>query len=187
MEDKKETTQEDSIKPIANEQFLKLFMHNQNRIYGFIRSLVPGRSDCDDIMQETVMIMWDKFEEFTPGTDFAAWGMKISRYRIQKFRDKFKNKRLRFSGDAFEEIITRNGKALEKMDERLKALEMCVGKLKPRDGELIKMRYENGITTKELAKRVGRPIHGMYKSMARIHGVLYQCVNRTMSIWNPGN
>jgi len=166
-----------------NECFLKLFMHNQSRIYGFIRSLVPGRSDSDDLMQETVMIMWNKFDEFEPGTDFSAWGIQISRYRIMKYREKLKSKRLRFSGDAFEEIVSRNGSTLEKMDERLKALELCIAKLNQRDSDLIQKRYDDGITTKELARRVGRPIHGMYKSMARIHGILHQCVIRTMAAW----
>ncbi|MCK4629078.1 MAG: hypothetical protein KAT56_08735, partial [Sedimentisphaerales bacterium] len=57
------------------ERFLKLLMANDKRIYAFILTLVPGRIDADDLMQETVTIMWRKFDDFEPGRDFVAWGI----------------------------------------------------------------------------------------------------------------
>lgn len=62
------------------------------------------------------------------------------------------------------------------LDARLSALENCLNKLAERDRTLIQMRYEKDITIKEISRRVKRPIHGLYKAMARIHNTLLQCV-----------
>ena len=52
--------------------FGRLFVQYQPRIYGYIRSLVADRSDAEDMLQETASVLWQKFDEFTPGTNFLA-------------------------------------------------------------------------------------------------------------------
>ncbi len=44
--------------------FLSLLMANQRRINSYILSVVPNFSDADDIMQETISVMWRKFDRF---------------------------------------------------------------------------------------------------------------------------
>jgi RNA polymerase sigma-70 factor (ECF subfamily) len=52
--------------------FGRLFVRYQSRIYGFIRSLVVHRDDAEDLLQETASVLWRKFGEFRPGSDFLA-------------------------------------------------------------------------------------------------------------------
>ncbi len=162
--------------------FLRLFLQNQNRIYGFVFTLVPRRSEADDIMQDTSMIMWSKFSEFRPGTNFYAWATQIARHKIMKFRDRQKKGARQFSNEALGEILARNDQMTAIMDERLKALEDCLGRLKQDDKRLILMRYKKNIRIKDIALKVERSIQGMYKTMARIHNVLERCVSKKLSI-----
>ena len=59
-------------------QFLDLLMRNQKRIYNFILLLVPNYSDADDLMQETVSVMWSKFDSYEPGYSFYGLGHQNS-------------------------------------------------------------------------------------------------------------
>ena len=58
--------------PPDGEIFTRLFLRNQKRIAGLIFSLVPQGAEADDVMQETCAVMWRKFGEFAPGSDFGA-------------------------------------------------------------------------------------------------------------------
>ena len=60
-----------------NEQFVSLLMTYQKRIYGFILTLVPNRSYAEEIMQETVMVMCRKFNDFEKGSNFLDQKSKI--------------------------------------------------------------------------------------------------------------
>jgi len=60
-------------------EFLRLLMANQHRIFGFIFALVPDMEAAEDLQQETMLVMWEKYREFKPGTNFAAWGIQIAR------------------------------------------------------------------------------------------------------------
>ena len=183
MVDKDNLTSEAEGKGLQYERFLRLLMNNQQRIFGFILTLVPSRSYAEDLLQDTIMTMWRKFDEFRPNTNFTAWGISIARYNILKFRKKQRTGCVRFSSGALEEIISQSAEVVSSLDERLKALEGCLGKLNEQDGQLIKMRYDGNLSIKNIAQQVGRPVQGMYKAMARIHNVLQECINRTLAAW----
>src|SRR5207249_11545384 len=57
--------------------FLPLFLQNQRRLYAYILTLLPNRADADDVLQEASLVMWDKFDERAPPSDFTAWGCRI--------------------------------------------------------------------------------------------------------------
>ena len=40
------------------EQFMRLYMTVQPRVYGFIVSMIHQWTDADDVLQETVSVMW---------------------------------------------------------------------------------------------------------------------------------
>ncbi|HOK96220.1 MAG TPA: sigma-70 family RNA polymerase sigma factor, partial [Anaerohalosphaeraceae bacterium] len=88
-----------------SEQFLSLFAKNQKRIYGFITVLVPQAVDADDLMQETMLVMWRRFNEFKMGTDFAAWGISVARRIVLKFYSERKNKALLFDDETMQAIL----------------------------------------------------------------------------------
>ncbi|MHC5160788.1 MAG: sigma factor, partial [Planctomycetota bacterium] len=81
------------------EEFLSLLMSNQRRINSYVLSLVPNMNDADDIMQETITVLWRKFDEFQVGTNFASWGMKVAFYCVLDFRKKKAKDKLVFSDD----------------------------------------------------------------------------------------
>ena len=165
----------------STEVFLKLFLENHQRIYGFILTLVPAWSDADDIMQETTSTMWQKFSGFHIGTSFSSWGMKIAQFKVLEFRRQ-KRYEPAFDDSVIEAIINRSEALNDQFENRLRALEKCLDALPERDRRLLRMRYEQNITIKEIAKRLERPFHGLYKVMSRIHSVLTLCVRRKLAL-----
>jgi RNA polymerase sigma-70 factor, ECF subfamily len=70
------------------ERYLGLLLAHQRRIFAYVLALVPHWSDAEDVVQETSAVLWRKFDEFTPGTDFNAWALSIARYQVMNFRKK---------------------------------------------------------------------------------------------------
>jgi len=167
---------------ILVEEFIELLVTHQNRIYAYILGLLANYNDADDVMQETCRVMWRKFTEFKKGTDFVAWGVKIAFYCVLNFR---KSKRLRskvvFSSEALKWLQEDARAGLRQLDERLRALEHCITKLKERDHELVKMRYDRGIAVKKIAEHLGKTVQSVYQSMTRIQGMLLRCIRLTLS------
>lgn len=156
-------------------------MVNQRRIYAFILTMVPNHGDAEDLFQETVLLMWSKFDTFTPGTSFAAWGYTIARYQILSVRKRHSTRGVLFSQAAAELLQNEANRFIEQTDSRVQALRQCVDKLDPKDYELIRMHYGDEVTIKRIAQQMGRSVQGIYKRVARIHDALLRCVRKALN------
>lgn len=163
------------------QRFMRLFVANQNRVYGLILSLVPNWADADDIMQETSSVMWSKFDEFEPGTDFTAWALRIARYQVMAHLKTKRKQRARLSTETLEAIADRMSDAAMELDDRTAALNECIAKLNDRDQKIMRMRYEQGGSTRTVAERIDRSVDAVYKALNRIHHSLLICIRRTMA------
>jgi RNA polymerase sigma-70 factor (ECF subfamily) len=157
--------------------FFRLFMTSQTKIYAYILMCVPNEMDADDIAQETATVMWRKFSDFTPGTDFVSWGKAIAYNKILDFR-KTKGRSPVVFNDALLHALDRQAEnAIDEVDTRLEALRQCLRKLKAEDRNLIRYHYEDAMTIKGIAERSQRSVQGLYKVMSRIHNRLMDCVD----------
>jgi len=161
--------------------FLRLYQANERRIYGFILALVPDWAQAEDLLQETTMVMWSKFDQFEQGTDFAAWALSIARFRVMNHRKQQRAQRIQFSDEVLQAIAEQVSAATENVDVRRDALQGCIRKLAEKDQELLRLRYGLDATVKSVAERVGRGMDAVYKSLNRIHVQLLHCIRRTLT------
>jgi RNA polymerase sigma-70 factor (ECF subfamily) len=161
----------------ATRQFFQLFMAHQNRVYAYILVFVPHGPDADDIMQETATVMWEKFDTFTIGTDFARWAKRIAYHKILDHRKKKGRSQVIFNDDLLELLAEEAEAVLDQTDLRLEALKFCLRRLSNKDRSLVRLHYEDGLAIKGMAERANRSVQGLYKVMVRIHNRLRDCVN----------
>jgi RNA polymerase sigma-70 factor (ECF subfamily) len=162
-------------------RFVRLLLANQNALYAYILTLVPNWSDADDLMQEVAEVMWRRFDQAEPITNFSAWGRGIARNKVLNYYARKRRERVLFDSDLFEEIAGRAERTSHQVNARLQALQRCLPKLRETDRLLIQRMYEQGVTIKDLAAQVHRPVQGLYKAVARIHQALIRCVNRVLA------
>ena len=173
---------------LETERFMSLLVANQKRIYTFIRYLVPNRNDADDILQETLAEMWNKFHMFEEGTSFDSWGMAIAKYKVLSYFQK-KNKNQFHFGDNIIEILQQDSDSQHRCDnlmEKIDILKKCTSKLPDKERELISLRYEKGLTFENISGRVGFSISAIHKNLCRIHGNLAKCVRLTLRLSEGG-
>ena len=72
------------LNPTSSGEFIRLFLQNERRIYAFIVSLLPDLTDAEDVLQETSVVLWEKFDQFQPGTNFVSWACKIAHFKVLK-------------------------------------------------------------------------------------------------------
>jgi RNA polymerase sigma-70 factor (ECF subfamily) len=171
--------------PVDGEVFTRLLLQNQKRIAGLIYSLVARGSDSDDVMQETCAVMWRKFGEFQPGTDFGAWGLRIARFQVMSYYARQKRAQARLSDELIETLADTLAEARWESSDRAEALRTCVGQLKERDFDLVQRRYHAGENVDEIAHRLGSTVHAVYKALARLQVRLLACVNSKLHAASP--
>lgn len=161
-------------------EFVRLLTANQSQIYAYIMSLVGNCADADDVLQETTAMMWEKFSEFKPGTDFISWGGAIAYYKVREFRRSHREK-FHFDDEVLD-ILSRDARhELRDANTYLSKLHDCMKKLKASDYQLVRLRYFSGVSINELSQRFNKTARTVYYQIAKIHGLLMRCIERSVS------
>ena len=161
-------------------RFVRLYSASQRKICAYTMSMLRNLSDADDVIQETASLLWEKFDEFKPGTDFVAWALTIARFKVMSHVRNMKKRERVFSNELIEVISDVATSKAKKSDFRSDALRKCLGLLKESDRRLVEMRYEGGASVKSIALRTDVNINSLYKILNRIHERLLDCVSLRM-------
>jgi RNA polymerase sigma-70 factor (ECF subfamily) len=164
----------------VNEFMAKLAAH-QRRLYQYIFALLPRHHDADDVMQNTLVVLWEKFGEFDPATSFYAWARRIAYLQAQNYRRQSTRMAAVLDETAFEQIAARIESYSDVLQARQDAMTRCAEKLGAADRLLLNLRYRPGATVKDIARQLGRPANSVCKSLGRIRRALWDCISAEMA------
>lgn len=177
-------------KQMRDEEFVRLFVANQRRIHGFIRTLVPNATDADDVLQETSITGLAKFESFASwraeeshddvSDQFVTWICTIGRYEALKYCRRKGKAGLVFDESLCDQLADRHMSRLDDLELRHAALRLCLEKLSMRDRAILRGRYEFNLKGDELAGQLQLPVNTIYKALQRIRRSLTECVRRNL-------
>lgn len=164
-----------------SEEFIRAFTQSQRQLFLYLLPLVGNASDADEVLQETNLIIWSKWRQFEPGTNFLAWSRAIARLEVFRFRRSRGGKLAFLQDDILELIAQRTETVSEETELRQEALNQCVAELRAKDRELLQMRYAPGANGDKVAKQLGRPANSVYQSLGRIRRTLMECVRMRLA------
>jgi RNA polymerase sigma-70 factor (ECF subfamily) len=162
-------------------EFVQLYTSHARRVYTYILTLVPNRSDAEEVFSELSIVLWEKFDSFERGTNFGAWACRVSHYKVLQFREANRRRAVPFSQLAID-AIDRELVAMDaSLDGEYQALAECFEELDKADRNLIERRYAAGGSPRAIAEQDRRPITAVYKALARVRKQLFACVTRKLA------
>ena len=173
-----------TVPPIdpSRDDFVRLLATHQRTVFLYLNSLMPSGSDVDDVFQETCVVCWREFENFTLGTNFGAWACTIAYNQVRAWRKKQGRKRLVFSDEFLESVASELDRNAVVLDERVSALTVCLEKLPDHHRELVRQRYSSEESITLIAERLGRSPGAIYRMLSRIRETLHECVDQTTRV-----
>jgi RNA polymerase sigma-70 factor, ECF subfamily len=168
--------------PDSGGQFVQQLVDAQRGLYAYILQLLPDRSDADDVLQATNLVIWAKREEFRAETDFAAWAARIAYYEVLTQRKKSHRDRLRFDDQLIEQLASEAGADAGKTESILQMLRRCMERLSESDRDLLHMQYADDLRPREIGRQLGRSAGAIAQAMHRIRMALLKCIDEATPI-----
>jgi len=167
----------------ANRQphFVSLLTANYYQIHSFILTMVPNKTDAEDILQNTFMYMWEHFGDFNPETRFLSWAFTIAKFQVLTYRKTMKRSKIHLSETALDLIAVESVKLSTQMDEMYEALQKCLEKLPEKEVDFLKKRFMHGGSIRKIANDIGASLNVVYKRLSRIKGMLLNCIRQIIT------
>lgn len=146
--------------------FVNLFDYFAPRIKGFIMRSGMGASQAEEVVQEVMLTVWRKAEQFDPArAQVSAWIYQIARNRhIDVIRKENRPIPEELTLDPETEPDASQLIAIEQESEKLK---QALARLKPDQRKIIEQAYLGELTHQEISAQTGLPL-GTIKSRIRL-------------------
>lgn len=164
----------------SRQAFVRLLTQHERLVYAYILRLVPNWTDADEILQETNIRLWEEFDRFEPGTNFAAWAIRVAHYQVLTWRKKRDRSRLVFDDAALESLAVAPEDE-SAADRRRAALAACLQLLPEKSRDLLNRCYGTDTTIRDVAVALERSTEAVYKSLQRVRLALHGCIERRLA------
>jgi RNA polymerase sigma-70 factor, ECF subfamily len=165
---------------VTHSEFLKQLLDCQDDIRAFLASLVRNCQDREDLFQETVLTIWDKFGEYDRSRPFGAWARGIAVNKVLQYRHRIGSAPTPFSPQVIAVIVEAFQRHEMARSDALDALEKCTEPLPEESRQLLVLRYVDGWPLAKIAERMGSTPSAMSKTLTRLRAKLYECVQNRL-------
>jgi RNA polymerase sigma-70 factor (ECF subfamily) len=162
--------------------FSELLSEGRSRIFGYLLALVQNLADAEDLYQQTALLLWEKFEQYQPGTDFGSWATTVAHYTALNFLRRQSRRRVLFSEAAMLRLAAIQGEfKSSESTARSEALGHCVAALPTAERRLVQLRYAGDRSIQQIAEDENRTIGAVYTALSRIRKSLLACIERRLA------
>lgn len=159
-------------------QFLRHYAESEVALHTFVRSLVPTRQMASEVMQDVILVLWEKFDA---AADFQGWAFGVAKNVALRHLRRQSRDRHVFDDELVNQLADDAVALVPVHDGHREALERCLDKLPAAQREVVLTAYTKGTRMDELATRRGQTPMALYKLLHRIRQALLECVERTLA------
>jgi len=163
-----------------HERFMKSWTKAQPVVAAYLNSVIPDSHAADDLLQETAVVLFRKIDEYEPSRPFVAWALGVARNEVLAARRAHARGRLAYHSDVMEMVADAYEEMAPELDERLGALRGCLQKVRGRERELVRLRYEESLKPGQIARRLSMVASTVRGMLTRIRDALAHCVDREL-------
>ncbi len=159
----------------AQQQFLSLFLRSEREVFRYVAALVPNVMDAEDIVQQTALALWEKFDAYDPAQPFTPWACRFALNKARQWIERRQRWQALLAGGLAEELARRREEIQPALERRLVHLEKCLGKLPEEQRALVHGYYYRRTDIEALAGESKRSAEAAYKMLQRLRQALHRC------------
>ena len=160
----------------AQQRFLSLFLRSEREIFRYVAALIPNVMDAEDIVQQTALALWEKFDAYDSNQPFTPWACRFALNKAKQWVERRQRWLALLEGGLAEELAQRREELRPEIETRLKHLEGCLNKLPAEQRAIVEGYYYRRDGIEKLAEHSGRTVAATYKTLQRIREGLQLCI-----------
>lgn len=158
----------------------ELWYAHQPAISAYLYAAVPNFHDAEDLTQQVAVAVARDFDQYDPATPFLRWAIVIARNRVLNHRRSFAMSKVVFSQDTLDALAQAAPDQKPITTAYKAALDTCLDQLQNKSREVLNLRYEQDLRTKEIATRLGMTANAVSVLLHRTRTALAQCMKKKL-------
>jgi RNA polymerase sigma-70 factor (ECF subfamily) len=156
----------------------------QESVWRIAAAMLRDRDATENLVQQTFVDAYLHLDQYEVGTDFGAWIRTVARNRLRKeLRTASREERrlAHFRDRLAERLQAAANDRTDDSEAYVAALRGCRELLSTRDAELLKLRYESGLSFEAIAVEQGQTPEAVQRMISRIRFRLRDCIQNKLA------
>jgi len=150
-------------------------------LVAYARAMLGSYTVAEDVVQEAMLVVMKKCDQFQDGTSMLAWCRAIVRLEVLRTRQQWRRDRTvtqRLLDDAIDAAFDEFQTDQRRDDAELwrEALECCLKRVPPRGARVLKARFVDDLSYKHIGELVGMTLEAVRKALFRLKKQVRLCV-----------
>ncbi len=143
--------------------FNKIVLKYQQKIYWHARRMTGNHLDADEVVQEVLIVLYNKLKSFQFKSSLYTWIYKITSTRCINYLKKRNLKQIFSLEDSETKIVRSRDDVINdiEMKEKLNKLEKALQKVPVRQREVFIMRNFDEMSYEEISEITGKSVGGL--------------------------
>lgn len=161
----------------SEEALVQLLTAEQLKLLHYIAMLLGDPHEAQNVLQETNLVIWRKASDFQAGTNFSAWAHQIAYWQVRAYvRDRHRDRHV-FNEKLIDQLASRSVDDSVEAETRV-ALRHCMKQTSKQNLEMLRKRYEEGLSIISLAEELGKTPSAVKVRLMRIRQALLNCIQQ---------
>jgi RNA polymerase sigma-70 factor (ECF subfamily) len=167
------------------DRVLKAALECRAELTAYSRSLLGNYTAAEDVVQEAMLVVVKKFDQFQEGTSMLAWCRSIVRLEVLRVKQQRQRERTlaeRLLDDAidaaFDEFQT--ARRRDNVESWRHVLEHCMERVPERGRRVLRARFVDELSYQQIGERVGMTIEAVRKVLFRLKKQVRSCVETSL-------
>jgi RNA polymerase sigma-70 factor (ECF subfamily) len=163
-------------------EFIRLLAAHSQSIYRHIFTLLPDPDQAQDVYQDAVMTLWEKFGEYRTSEPFLPWAYRFAHFKVLAHRKKNRRQPALLDDDVLNILAEEQVEENDRLESQLRLLPGCLEKLTQKERRLLEMRYDGRATVAQIAEETGRLADTLYRVLNRVRKKLLHCMESRLAL-----
>lgn len=163
------------------DRVLKAAFECRAELTAYARSLLGNYSAAEDAVQDAMLVVVKKFDQFEEGSSILAWCRSIVRLEVLQANQRRQRERTlvdRLLDDAVHAAFEEHQSIQKQADAESwhDVLKQCLERLPERGRRVLKARFEDNLGYQQIGDHVGMSLEGVRKSLFRLKKQVRSCM-----------
>jgi RNA polymerase sigma-70 factor (ECF subfamily) len=170
-----------NLKPMnlsSSERFAVLWTKAQPTVSAFVSSLVPNFHQAEDVLDQVVVTLMRKFDQYDQDRPFVNWSIGIAKFEVLKHRRTMARDRHVFCDELVQDISEEYEEMSLELDHRRQVLTQCLDQVEGRGKKALQLRYFDDLKPAEIAERMRMAAGAVRVMLHRVRAAIRKCMER---------
>lgn len=174
--------------PLESDTLVRMILQDRAKLHAYIWAIVRDEDLAEDVFQDVVLQAIAKQQEIESEPHLMGWLRKAARFESLKALRRRRTRPTVVMDEDLLELLEDRWQSYDRVSnaELVDSLRKCLATLSPAAVSLVRMRYVEGLSGEQAAKKLRQKTHSIYVAIGRIHRRLARCMEQKLAEGRDG-